>query len=113
MTARLPQPRRIRLDGVDSVVLTADAYQRLDAIRRQAGAQANRLHSLRQQLATATAALTAIDEAARQTECATGPDGHTTPCLRAIVLAILDSEDAATTSTSPARSPAAEQSDTL
>lgn len=91
MTARFPQPHRIRRDGADAVVLTPDAYERLDAIRRQAGAQANRVHSLRQQLAGATATLEAIAEAVRQAECAAGPDGQPTACLRKTVLAILDS----------------------
>ncbi len=40
-----PQPRRMRLDGADAVVLTLDDYERLDTIRRRAGAQAMRIHT--------------------------------------------------------------------
>jgi hypothetical protein len=71
-----PEPRRIRLDDSEAVVLSPDAYQRLDAIRRQAGAQANRIRALRQQLAGATATLEQIAQAVTQAECATGPDNR-------------------------------------
>jgi hypothetical protein len=84
-----PQPRRIRVDGTDAVVLTADAYDRLDTIRRQAGAQAHRVHALREQLAGVTALLDAIRQAAALSSCAhdTGEDAPT--CLRETVLALL------------------------
>jgi hypothetical protein len=59
-----PQPRRIRLNGTDAVLLSPDDYDRLDTIRRQAGAQASRIHALREQLADATATLDTIRQAA-------------------------------------------------
>jgi hypothetical protein len=76
------------VDGTDAVVLTADAYDRLDTIRRQAGAQAHRVHALREQLAGVTALLDAIRHAALQDSCA-----HDT-CLRETVLAILGPDGA-------------------
>jgi hypothetical protein len=38
-----PEARRMRVDGTDVVVLSPEAYKRLDSFRRQAGAQASQL----------------------------------------------------------------------
>lgn len=85
-----PEPRRTRLEGTEVVVLSPEAYERLDGIRRQAGAQGNRVHALRQQLAAATATLEEIRLAAGQVECAAGPEDPGAGCIRARLLAILD-----------------------
>jgi hypothetical protein len=86
-----PQPRRIRLNGTDVVLLSQDDYDRLDAIRRQAGAQASRIHALREQLADATAVLDTIERAAGRADCAHGADERGMPCLREEVLSVLPS----------------------
>ena len=44
------EPRRVVVDGVDMVLLEVREYERLLAARRQAGAQAARIRSLRQQI---------------------------------------------------------------
>jgi len=93
-----PQPRRILLDGTDAVALTTDDYDRLDAIRRQAGAQASRIHALREQLAAATALLGAIRQAAVQTACGHHTEEHAALCFRETVLALLESSAGASSS---------------
>jgi hypothetical protein len=89
-----PQPRQINLDGTDAVLLSQDDYDRLDTIRRQAGAQASRIHALREQLADATAALDAIRQAACRADHAPSADEHVLPSVREEVLAILASNTA-------------------
>jgi len=89
-----PQPRWMRVDGMDAVVLPEDDYERLDTIRRRAGAQASRIHALREQLADAMAALETIRQAASRAECAQSAGEQATPCLRGEVLAILASHAA-------------------
>jgi len=96
-----PRPRRIHLDGTDAVVLTPDDYERLDSIRRQAGAQAVRRHELREQLAAATAVLDQIASAAVRPDCPRGTDGRAPACLRENIREILAGPAAA----SPARLP--------
>lgn len=91
MTARFPRARRILLDGAEVIVLPLDDYERLDSIRRQAGAQATRIHSLRQQLAHATATLDAIAAAVRHARHATSPDTQPDACACEFVLQILGS----------------------
>lgn len=61
--ARHPEPQRTQLDGVEMVLLTQDAYERLEAARRQGGAQANRIRSLSQKLSDATAFLDDLERA--------------------------------------------------
>jgi hypothetical protein len=90
MTARFPRARRILLDGAEVIVLPPDDYERLDSIRRQAGAQATRIHSLRQQLANATATLDAIAAAVRHARHA-APDTQPDACACEFVLQILGS----------------------
>jgi len=88
MTALFPGARRTQLDGSEVVVLTPDAYEQLDAIRRQAGAQATRIHALRERLAEATAALEEIAEAARHGDCPERSSDRSSRCLRDIVLSM-------------------------
>ena len=94
-----PRPRRIHLSGADAVVLTPDDYERLDSIRRQAGAQAVRRHELREQLTAATAALDQIASAAARADCPCGTGGLAPACLRETIRKILTAHAAA----SPAR----------
>jgi len=84
-----PEARRMRLDGTDVVVLSPEAYKRLDGIRRQAGAQSSRMHALRQQLAAATATLEEIRQAAVGADCAAGPASPGSGCAGRELLAIL------------------------
>ena len=86
-----PQPRRMRLDGADAVVLTPHDYERLDTIRRQAGAQAMRIHTLRQQLAAATQLLEEITRAIAQDSCTARADDSSVACMRQTIAAILGS----------------------
>jgi hypothetical protein len=64
-----PEPRRMQVDGADVVVLSLESYERLDRIRRQAGALASRTHALAQQLDAATAKLQTIRQAAAEAGC--------------------------------------------
>jgi len=84
-----PEARRMRVDGTDVVVLSPEAYKRLDSFRRQAGAQASRMHALRQQLAAATATLDEIRQAAVRAACAAGPAKPDSECAGRELLAIL------------------------
>jgi hypothetical protein len=61
--AKHPEPRRMRLDGADAVVLTPDEYERLDASRRQTGANASRIRSLSMKLTVATEFLDELEQA--------------------------------------------------
>jgi len=84
-----PEPRRMQLDGTEVVVLSSDAFERLDALRRQVGAHSNRARALQQQLTAATAILEEIGEAVEQAGC-TAESGHPgDSCLRETILTIL------------------------
>ncbi len=86
-----PQPRRMRLDGADAVMLTLDDYERLDTIRRQAGAQTMRIHTLRQQLAAASELLEQITQAIAQDGCSARADDSSVACMCQTIAAILSS----------------------
>ena len=83
---RRPEPHRMQLDGIEVVVLSADAFERLDALRRQAGAHSDRARALQQQLTAATAALEEIRQAVEQDGCAGKPGDS---CIRETILTIL------------------------
>jgi hypothetical protein len=61
-----PEPRRIELDGTEMVVLSPDAYERLDGMRRHVGAHANRVRALQRQLSVASAVIEELRQAAGQ-----------------------------------------------
>jgi len=76
------------------VLLTQDAYERLEAARRQGGAQANRIRSLNQKLSETTAFLDGLERAvAELPACQLGHPGSCrkagTDCVRHRVLAML------------------------
>ncbi|WP_146214504.1 hypothetical protein [Streptomyces sp. ICBB 8177] len=52
MSTHAPKPTRMRLNGREIVLLPQEEYERLDASRRQVGAQHTRLRKARQQLDT-------------------------------------------------------------
>ncbi|MEU6173613.1 hypothetical protein ABZ832_17035 [Streptantibioticus parmotrematis] len=52
MSGHAPQPTRMRLNGREIVLLSQEEYQRLDASRRQVGAQHTRLRKAHQQFET-------------------------------------------------------------
>jgi hypothetical protein len=86
---RRPEPHRMRLDGTEVVVLSADAFERLDALRRQVGAHSNRARALQQQLTAATATLEEIRHAVEQDGCAAETGNADDSCVRETILAIL------------------------
>jgi hypothetical protein len=111
MTTRFPRARRIVLDGAEAVALPPDDFERLDSIRRQAGAQVTRIHTFRQQLADATATLDAIAAAVRQARCITCPDSQSAACVREAVSQILDGAGDSRTGSRSVRTAARDQSD--
>jgi hypothetical protein len=86
---RRPEPHRMQLDGTEVVVLSPDAFERLDALRRQVGAHSNRARALQQQLTAATATLEEIREAVEQDGCAAEPGHAGDSCIRETIMAIL------------------------
>lgn len=58
------QPRRMRYKDADVIVLEPEEFARLDALRRQAGAQSGQLSAMRGQLNKATELIDAIAAAA-------------------------------------------------
>ena len=52
----------VNAEGAEVVVLEPAAYERLDATRRQVGAQASRIRALRQSLLEATAFLDELEQ---------------------------------------------------
>jgi hypothetical protein len=89
------QPHRSQFDGVQVVVLDEDAYERLEAARRQAGAQANQIRSLKQKLKEVRTFLDELDQAvadlpACQDLCEGETSGAPQPgCARRAVMALL------------------------
>lgn len=61
--SRHPRPRKVTVDGAESVVLTTDEYERLAGLRRQVGAQGTRIRILTQKLNDAQALLSDIERA--------------------------------------------------
>jgi len=90
-----PEPRLIRLNGSDAVVLSPGDYERLDGIRRQAGSQAASSHKLRHQLTTASAALDQIAAAIAGTDCAAEAGAAATAGLPEAIREILAAYSAA------------------
>jgi len=84
-----PEPHRMRLDGAEVVVLAPDAFERLDALRRQVGAHSNRARALQKQLTAATATLEEIREAVEQAGCAEESGHPGDSCIRERILTIL------------------------
>jgi hypothetical protein len=91
--AKHPEPRRAQLDGADVVVLTPDEYERLDASRRQAGANASRIRSLSQKLAAATEFFDELEQALADLPAClpgqAGSCGEAPDCARRRVLAMV------------------------
>jgi len=79
----------MRLDGTEVVVLSADAFERLDALRRQVGAHSNRARALQQQLTAASATLEEIRHAVEQDGCAAELGNAGDSSIRETILAIL------------------------
>ena len=88
--SRHPRPRKVTVDGAESVVLTIDEYERLAGLRRQVGAQGTRIRILTQKLNDAQALLSDIERAiAESPECghedAADLDDHECPECRLLV----------------------------
>ena len=77
--ARHPGLRTTQLDGAEVVILPRDEYERLDASRRQVGAQANRIRTLQQRLTAMTAFLDKLEQSASAAPAGHQPD-HADNC---------------------------------